>query len=188
MKDYTYIHGTINVIVMGRTQEEKEYILKTIINHLPIVSGADGNMNVYLIKAESNDDGLMSHNEFFQKDNHGKRKLQSRYIIVVDGQLSDREFQTTLKEFSKWMCRLANRCSVIDVSVKVWDDYDKCYVFTNCHNQYSDLEETMISYNNNGNPTWCEYLMWKNSEGNYYGGMPKELIERYGRYRKDDCM
>lgn len=47
MSYWTYINGTITVSPMGRTQPEKRYILETVLNHLPRVTGSEGDMNVY---------------------------------------------------------------------------------------------------------------------------------------------
>ena len=50
MSSWTYINGTITVRPMGRTQPEKRYILETVLNHLPRVTGSEGDMNVYIIQ------------------------------------------------------------------------------------------------------------------------------------------
>ena len=50
MSMWTYLCGTVIVRPMGRTQEEKEYILKSVINHLPLVTGSERDMNVYVIQ------------------------------------------------------------------------------------------------------------------------------------------
>lgn len=47
---WTCIYGSIDVNPMGRTQEEKTYILNTVLNHLPVVSSVEGDMNAYVIK------------------------------------------------------------------------------------------------------------------------------------------
>ena len=41
MSWWTYVHGTIVVSPMGRTQAEKRYILDTVLEHLPVVSGSE---------------------------------------------------------------------------------------------------------------------------------------------------
>ena len=57
MSWWTYVHGTIVVSPMGRTQAEKRYILDTVLEHLPVVSGSERDMNVYVIQKE----GLIVH-------------------------------------------------------------------------------------------------------------------------------
>ena len=39
MSWWTYIHGTIVVSPTGRTQAEKRYVLDTVLDHLPRVTG-----------------------------------------------------------------------------------------------------------------------------------------------------
>ncbi len=51
MSEWTYCKGYIEVTPFGRTQEEKEFILKTILNHLPIVDGSEEPMYTHIIKA-----------------------------------------------------------------------------------------------------------------------------------------
>jgi hypothetical protein len=45
MSWWTYINGMIKVSPMGRTQAEKTYILQTVLDHLPIVTGSGGEIN-----------------------------------------------------------------------------------------------------------------------------------------------
>lgn len=51
MSCWSYITGWVQVQPMGRTQEEKDYILKTVLNHLPVVQGSEEDMYVHIIKA-----------------------------------------------------------------------------------------------------------------------------------------
>lgn len=48
MSWWTYINGNIIVHPMGRTQAEKRYILDTVLAHLPLVAGSEGDMNIYI--------------------------------------------------------------------------------------------------------------------------------------------
>ena len=48
MSNWTYVMGQIIVAPMGRTQNEKEYILKTVLDHLPLVTGSEEDMQVYI--------------------------------------------------------------------------------------------------------------------------------------------
>ena len=50
MSYWTYVNGNIIVSPMGRTQAEKRYILETVLDHLPLVTGSEKNMNVYIIQ------------------------------------------------------------------------------------------------------------------------------------------
>ena len=50
MSYWTYLTGTVTVRPMGRTQAEKRYILDTVLEHLPLVTGSERDMNVYIIQ------------------------------------------------------------------------------------------------------------------------------------------
>ena len=50
MSNWSYIQGTITASPIGRTQAQKRYILDTVLAHLPIVSGSERDMNVYVIQ------------------------------------------------------------------------------------------------------------------------------------------
>ena len=50
MSSWTYINGVITVFPLGRTQAEKRYILDTVLDHLPKVTGSERDMNTYLIQ------------------------------------------------------------------------------------------------------------------------------------------
>ena len=52
MSLWTYIHGSIYVDVPGRSQPEMQYIVSTILEHLPRVTGSEGDMEVYLQQRE----------------------------------------------------------------------------------------------------------------------------------------
>lgn len=41
MSMWTYVRGLIELGVPGRTQAEKDYILQTVIDHLPKVTGSE---------------------------------------------------------------------------------------------------------------------------------------------------
>lgn len=135
MSWWSYIHGTIVVSPTGRTQAEKRYILDTVLDHLPRVTGSERDMNVYVIQKNGHNSSS-SHDEFGQRTNnlfdrygyknreHGWLQMQDEYILVVDGSLRDREFEETFRAFQKWLIRLSKRVTVKSVLVKI-NDYDK---------------------------------------------------------------
>ena len=149
MSQWTYVHGTVVVSPMGRTQAEKRYILDTVLEHLPIVSGSERDMNVYVIQKEGKDSSC-SCDEFGEvtnnlRDSYGDRdrkrgwlQVQSEYILVVDAFLRDREFEQTYKEFQKWICRLAKRISVEDVLVEI-KDYEQSTIIRNNNDCYGNM-------------------------------------------------
>lgn len=192
MSYWTHITGTITVSPMGRTQAEKRYILETVLEHLPIVTGSERDMNVHIVqKAEHNvssscdEFGMVTNN---LKDSYGQRSrrrgwlyTQDEYILVVEGDFRDRFFDDTYKEFVKWLCRLAKRVGVRNVLVNIdSDDKGSRVICENdsYHNAYAEMFENPSWYRNNKDKTlaWCEYLMWDNHKE---CDMPAKLVYKY---------
>lgn len=171
MSYWTYINGTIEVSPLGRTQEEKEYILKTVLNHLPRVTGSEGDMDVY-INQENGYTTSCSCDEHEDRTNNlidrygnksckGWLKIQDHYLITVNASLRDREFDETYREFIKWLIRLSKRVYVEDILVRI-KGYSKATVLNfnwqSCF--YEMFEHPSWNEESQGEPTWCEYLMW----------------------------
>ena len=55
MSHWSYIQGVITVQPMGQTQPQKRYILETVLNHLPRVTGSEGDMDVYITQLNGHD-------------------------------------------------------------------------------------------------------------------------------------
>lgn len=165
MSCWTYVSGMIVVSPMGRTQAEKRYILETVLDHLPLVTGSEGNMDVYIIQKNGHDESS-SHTEFGMWGGYRNWKtlstdIQSEYILVVDGNLRDRMFDQTFREFQKWLCRLAKRVWVEDVMVEV-KAYEEVSLIRNTNGIYTKMFEdpTWCNDDEYSEPNWCEYLMW----------------------------
>ena len=164
---WTYVLGTIEVSPCGRTQYEKDYILKTILAHLPRVAG----MEVHIAQEEGTDQSS-STDEFFCNSNlldKGLLRTQGRYLITVKASIRNRWYGDVVKDFQKWLYRLSKRASVSDVLVNV-KGWGHSTMFTNKNNYYSDL------YFIDDVP-WCWYLMWDYETGKDGGilcGKPME--------------
>ena len=48
MSCWTTVRGTLGVIPMGETDPHRRYVLETVLAHLPVVTGSEGDMNVYI--------------------------------------------------------------------------------------------------------------------------------------------
>ena len=171
MSYWTYINGIIKVDVPGRTQPEIEYILKTIIEHLPVVTGSEEDMEVYINKVNGYDGSSSTDeyqmvtnnltNEYGQKDRNGWLNTQNKYLITINASLRDRKFKQTFKEFIKWLCRLSKRITVESILVKI-KGYDKSYVINeDNYSAFTKMEEMPSWCNNSTEPCWWEHLMWK---------------------------
>ena len=184
MSCWTFIRGTITVSPMGRSQAEKRYILEAVLAHLPKVTGSENDMNVYVIQ-KSGYDQYCSHDEFGQYSNLGNGNpsyrhpsfgVQCKYILAVDANLRDRTFAMTMREFSRWLCRLSKRLYVNDVLVEVNSDFDEqSHIFRNENNVFGEMFE-WPSWCDKGESNWCEFMMWNRAKESDY---PMMLAYKY---------
>lgn len=199
MSYWTYINGTITVNPMGRTQAEKRYILETVLNHLPLVTGSEGDMNVYIIQKNGYKSSSSS-DEFGERTNNlidrygnknrdnGWLEIQEHYILVVNAALRDRDFEQTYKEFIKWLVRLCKRVGCEDILVEI-KGYDKSTVIRDRNIQrkkyswksvFDELYEAPSWVNKikgeYNEPNWCEYLMYDTAKNSRY---PMLLAYKY---------
>lgn len=195
MSMWTYVNGTITVNPMGRTNEEKEYILKTVLNHLPLVTGSEEDMNIYIIPKKGYNSSC-STDEFGEKtnnltDSYGRKnrdrgylQVQDEYIIVVNGALRDREFEQTYREFIKWIVRLGKRISIENILVEI-KGYEKSSIIKNRNIQnkreswksvFDGLFEDPSWSNDDGKVNWTEFMMWDKAKDSMY---PKMLAYKY---------
>lgn len=185
MSFWSYVKGMIEVYPMGRTQAEKRYILETVLNHLPHVSGSGKDMRIYIILKDGYNCST-SLDEFGQRSNKGNGtyggfETQCTYFLLVEGNLRNRVFEETYKEFQKWLCRLAKRMPVIDVMVEV-KGYNKAAMIRNKNNQYTNMLEAGSWYNKDS-INWCEYLMWEQAENSYWPDILAEKYKKEGKYK-----
>lgn len=172
MSWWTYIRGTIEVTVPGRTQAEIQYILDTVLEHLPIVTGSEKDMVVHAVRRDGyscssscDEFGMRTNNlvDYFgdRTRRRGFMQTQDQYMLVIEASLRDREFEETKRAFMKWLCRLAKRVWVDDVLVRIWD-YEKSWTIDD-REKFADMDElpTWAYGNKDGEPCWTEYLMWE---------------------------
>ena len=167
MSYWTKVNGSIVVEPMGDTQAEIRYVLDSVLEHLPIVSGSEGCMDVYIIqknghnRSSSHDEYGYATNNLVDSYGHKSRRYgwlrtQTQYILVVNGRLRDREFNQTLKEFNNWLCRLAKRVRVEDVLVKI-EGYEEKILIKNENDVYRNMYEKPSWYDDKSE-NWCERL------------------------------
>lgn len=189
MSNWTYISGTIEVDVPGRTQAEKDYILRTILDHLPRVVGSEGDMEVHTNKlngynrcTNADEYGDRTNNLFtdegFKSRSEGWRYTQSKYLITVNGSLRDCYFKPTYKEFMNWLCRLAKRLDVNSVLVRIYDAWgDSVTIDTyGWGNPYRHMNESPSWGSKDGEPCWWEHLMWSPYKDDR---LPLSMIVKY---------
>lgn len=177
MSMWTYVNGVITVSPAGRTQAEKTYILQTIIDHLPKVTGSEGDMDIYIVQKK----GCNCSSNCNEFDEYvGDFQVQDSYMLILEGSLRDRLYEQTFKELNTFLNRLAERLRVKDILVKL-KDYDKEYIFKD-YKPYFEMYEEPSWSNENGNIAWWEYLMWDSSP-NY--ALPLKLSAKYAEDEDD---
>lgn len=202
MSYWTYITGTITVSPIGRTQAQKRYILDTVLAHLPIVSGSERDMNVYVIQKNGHNSSS-SCDEFGERTNNltnrygnrtrnrGMLRTQDEYILVVDAALRDREFNQTYREFMKWLVRLGKRVMIDYILVKI-SGYDKTTVIKDrsvqnekysWQNVFDNLFENPSWTNDDGEVNWCEYMLYPRAKDSDY---PMMLAYKYFNDKEND--
>ena len=195
MSWWTYINGTILVSPMGRSQPEKRYILDTVLEHLPRVTGSEGDMEVY-VQQRAGHNSSSSHDEFGMRTNNlrdwngrktfrnGWHETQGQYIITVWANLRDRHFEETKREFMNWLCRLAKRVFVEDVLVNIKGDYDREWLIKDEWDNFAKMHEcpswaklrNKKKYDGDTEPNWCEFMMW---DRGHNSDMPMLLEYKY---------
>lgn len=178
MSHWTYISGIIKVEPLGRTQAEKRYILDTVLDHLPQVTGSEGGMRPYIIQKDGTSTSC-SHDEFGERTNnltslrgdrsrHGMLRMQDTYLLAIDSSLRDRGFEETFREFQNWICRLAKRVIVRKVMVEI-SGYERQMVVRDANGvYYAMFESPSWCRGSNEEPNWCEYLMWDAARNTNY--------------------
>lgn len=187
MSLWSYVHGVLTVSPPGFTQSHKTYVLDTVLAHLPAVTGSEGNMDTYVTQCKGWNFSR-SHDEFMnpymyspksEYRDRGREHLQCNYLISVRGQLRDRNAEYTHREFCKWICRLAKRIMIDDVTVSITGDFlsenTKPIIITNEHDKFSNLFEWPPSDSDDASPAWTDFMMWESDKS----GLPLELAYKY---------
>lgn len=190
MSYWTHINGTITVCPLGRTQAEKRYILETVLNHLPLVTGSERDMDVHIVQKAGHNSSLSCDeygehtnnliDQYGRKSKNGWLRCQDEYIIVIEGNFRDRMMKQTYREFIKWICRLSKRVMVHQCLIRIDADYETS-ILINEKDEYSNkfykmFERPSWSQDSDGEPTWCEHLMW---ESDYDSFTPLLLAYKY---------
>lgn len=186
MSSWTYINGIINISCRAFSTPQARYVIETVLEHLPVVSGSEGNMEINLI--ERGGDRSSYTNEFGQPadnfncaDEWGNYVIKNDYALYINGSLRDRKFNDTLKEFYKWMNRLSKRLMVFDALVKIYDMNGNEYILNDNGKYYNMFEHFSWEESSNGIPAWTEYLYWEYEENT---GYPKLLYKKLFKKNK----
>lgn len=130
MSSWTHVLGIARVWAEGESQHQVEYNLKSVIAHLPVVSGSERNMDISIkqISGSSVSSNTDEFGHFSNLGNNGHGGLfwyQPEYTVTFVGDLRDRHFQQTYREFVNMLVRFSKRIAVDNVLVDIWEDYGK---------------------------------------------------------------
>lgn len=131
MSKWTHIIGTIEIDVPGNAQYECEYNLQSVLNHLPIVYGSEENMYISAIKKPGYTTVSSNTDEFDNFSNlakNGKGKwfeYQTRYLLILNGDLRDTTFETTYRSLVKCLCKIAKNFFVVFMDILITEDNGK---------------------------------------------------------------
>lgn len=154
MSRWTHIRGVIYVDVPGGTQKEKDFVIDDILNHLPEISGSEGDLEYTFAP-------IPGYNESSNYDNWDRctafkqfrtiellrgRELvhtQSIYAITLYGNQRGCDFDTCYREFIHWLMTLGKRLEIINVVVSIYGDtedwrYKENSIIFN-HNKLNDI-------------------------------------------------
>ena len=123
MSYWTHVFGTIKVEPLGYSDHAREFVLKTLLDHMPEVSGSEGPMRIEVAKSQYQT--LFSTSDEFGQEAKGRRSFfgqTAAFFITVYGNLRDRMFDQTKGEFDTWLEELARRTRVREIMVRVTSD------------------------------------------------------------------
>ena len=108
MSWWTTVTGLVAVQVPGRTDKEKEYVLDSVLRHLPLIAGSEGPCHTHYVKAygytwsnnfdEFGNSSNLLPNQYNMPSKYGNLKGQDKYFVVIEGNLRDRTFEQTIQE------------------------------------------------------------------------------------------
>ena len=175
MSIWTHINGVITVHPMGRTAHEKQYIIETVLDHLPRVAGTEGELKTWVLPKHGVN-CFSSHNEFGELTNREETlRHQSYYVITVEADLRDRTVEYAKRDFLKWLCRLSKRLTVSDILVRLTDGNGNLLIDER-NGAFHDMFELPSWVKRSNESNWCEYLMW---DSEYQTMYPAVLAYRY---------
>lgn len=178
MSYWTYVSGIIDVWPLGRTQHERRYVLETVLDHLPKVTGSENDMSIHIVQKHLIN-SWTNCNEFGERlypDMHSQEEFD--YMLVLKGNLRDRTFDETLHELNNFLNRLAKRVGINDILIRL-KGWNKELIISN-PKPYDQMFESYswVQDSDNKNMAWAEYLMWEPEDD---GDYPKKLAEKYRR-------
>ncbi len=95
MSQWTYIIGRIVVSPLGYSHEQRLNTLKNIMSSLPSVTGSEKNMQIAF------------------------DQIDDKYLLRIKGDLRDRQFEQTTKEYEKFIHKLKQKIDIERIYVEI---------------------------------------------------------------------
>lgn len=151
MSFWTHAFGTIKVEPLGYSEHAREFVLKTVLDHLPPVTGSEGDMRVDIVP--DNQKMFWSSSDEFGQEHieDGRRRMFGQsvaYFLVIHGDFRDRMFERTQLEFDAWLDTLARRVHVKEIMVRLTADTGDVATYEDASPYYDLLDEP--SYQRDG--------------------------------------
>jgi len=153
MSYWTHVLGSLQVSpVPCRTQAECQFIIDSILHHLPIVSGSEENMYIQFHSCGGFDTSS-SYDELEKNtDKHTgyfkNFEIQTKYIITIQGDFRDTYFNDQLKQMQKWLNRISKRLDVYDTCIHLYSNNGESYCWNEelSYNFDKSYIENYLSY------------------------------------------
>lgn len=124
MSAWTHVFGIVRVSPAGFGMHAREFVLREVLDHLPPVTGSEGPMRATVVAPDPNHFDMAGSMDEFGQHLPRMRRESTRYVVVLEGDLRDRELAQTEKEMREWLLALARRIRVGDLMVRVVGDWE----------------------------------------------------------------
>lgn len=114
MSLWTYVNGVVEIDCTDESQSLIETKIKNVLKDLPVVRGSERDMEVHIIQHNGKN--------FFTTDSDNiPIELQTRYSLVLVGDLRDSILEDTNKLFNEWLNELSKKLFIDSVLVSITD-------------------------------------------------------------------
>lgn len=135
MSQWTYVRGMIEADVCGMTTSETRFLAETATQVIPKVTGSERDMAIYVTIPDG--PNASSSTDMFNRESnlHPKHgpwfESQTKALLTLHGNLRDRDHETTLKELTNMLKKLATWVSIDSCIIAVYDSTGKSTVINN---------------------------------------------------------
>lgn len=127
---WAHIHGVLTVWPEGRTITEQEYVLKTVLEHQPMIWQDGGIMETIVSQSAypnawaGGDRFENESNLIYTKQNQdpdGAFEFNTEFFVILDAHIRHDSFDETYRRLVRWLCRFARRIWIDEILVHVYE-------------------------------------------------------------------